>query len=154
MSEELEQLYQIADFFKRVNSKIKLMQLLDSAKDAYDKYDFISGKAALLEALRLDPKNAATLRGLGCIEQYYARFDEAINFYKRALEYSTNKEIEYTLLGTVYYLLDKLDQAIEYFNLAIASNDNYTKAYEGRNQAMLESHLQIVDLQEMLKKYF
>ena len=154
MSDELDLLYYIANFFKRVNAKLTLMELLSNAKKAYDKYDFISGKEALLEALQLEPRNPVTLRGLGCIEQYYARFDEAINYYKLALQYSTKKEIEYTLLGTVYYMLDKLDTAIEYFNMAIKLNDNYTEAYEGRNQAMLENHLQIIDVQEMLKKYF
>ena len=37
----------------------------------------------------------------------------------------------------------KLDEAVKYFNLAIDANDNYDKAYEGRNQAMLENHLKI-----------
>ena len=58
------------------------------------------------------------------------------------------KEIEYTLIGMAYYLQDKLDDAVEYFNLAIDANDNYDKAYEGRNQAMLENHLKIIDLPE------
>jgi len=53
-----------------------------------------------------------------------------------------------------YYLQDKLDEAVENFNLAIDKNDNYTQAYEGRNQAMLENHVKILDLQESLKKYF
>ena len=49
---------------------------------------------------------------------------------------------------------DRLDEAIENFNLAIENNDNYDSAYEGRNQAILENHLKILDLQEVLKKYF
>ena len=52
-----------------------------------------------------------------------------------------------------YYLQDKLDEAIKYFNLAIENNEEYTDAYDGRNQAMLENHLKIMDLQESLKKY-
>ena len=49
---------------------------------------------------------------------------------------------------------DKLDEAVKYFNLAIDENDDYSSAYEGRNQAMLENHLKIIDLQDSLKKYF
>ena len=154
MSKELERLNEIANLFKRINSKLKLIDLLDNAKEAYDKYDFNSGKSALTEALELDPQNPVTLRGLGCFEQYDGNFEDAINYYKQALEFSEHKEIEYTLLGTAYYLLDELDEAIECFNRAIDLNDGYTKAYEGRNQAMLENHLKIVDLQETLKKYF
>ena len=54
----------------------------------------------------------------------------------------------------VYYLQEKLDDAVQYFNLAIDENEDYTSAYEGRNQAMLENHVKILDLQESLKKYF
>ena len=39
-------------------------------------------------------------------------------------------------------------------NLAIDENEDYTSAYKGRNQAMLENHVKILDLQESLKKYF
>ena len=39
-----------------------------------------------------------------------------------------------------------------YFNFD--ENEDYTSAYEGRNQAMLENHVKILDLQESLKKYF
>ena len=59
-----------------------------------------------------------------------------------------------TLIGMIHYLTEELDEAVKYFNLAIDTNDDYTAAYEGRNQAMLENHLKIIDLQETLKKYF
>ena len=52
-----------------------------------------------------------------------------------------------------YYLQDKLEDAITYFNLAIDENDLYERAFEGRNQAMLEAHLRLSDLQDSLKKY-
>ena len=67
-----------------------------------------------------------------------------------ALKYSEKKEIEYTLIGTVYYIQDKFEEALNYYNLAIDANDDYEPAYEGRNQAMLENHLMLVDLQDEL----
>ena len=45
---------------------------------------------------------------------------------------------------------ENLEEAIKYFNLAIDENDNYDSAYEGRNQAMLENHVNILDLQDTL----
>ena len=45
---------------------------------------------------------------------------------------------------------EDLENALEYFNLAIENNDDYENAYEGRNQAMLEKHLKLVDLQDSL----
>ena len=94
------------------------------------------------------------MRGFGCFKQAEGNYEEAIEFFKKALEYSSAKEVEYSLIGMAYYLQEKLDEAVKYFNLAIDANDNYDKAYEGRNQAMLENHLKIIDLQESLKKYF
>ena len=154
MSEEEQKLNELSDFFKRMSNKIKLVKLITQAKNEYDKYDLKSGYKALEESYRLDKTNPTILRGFGCFKQAEGNYEEAIKFFKKALEYSSAKEVEYSLIGMAYYLQEKLDEAVEYFNLAIDANDNYDKAYEGRNQAMLENHLKIIDLQESLKKYF
>lgn len=154
MDKELENLQEISDFFKRMSAKIKLLGLIKKAKTEYDKCDFESGEQTLNEAYSLDPENAVVLRGLGCLKLFEKKYEEAIELYIQALKTSTSKEIEYTLIGMVYYIQDKLDDAVKYFNLAIDINDDYTSAYEGRNQAMLENHLKILDLQDSLKKYF
>ena len=82
--------------------------------------------------------------------QSLGRFDEAINYYTEALKYSDKKEIEYTLIGTIYYIHNDFENALKYYNSAIEANDDYEPAYEGRNQAMLENHLMIADLQDQL----
>ena len=154
MSNELIRLNQISEFFKRASAKVKLITLIEKAKKEYDSFDYTSGIQTLEEAYKLDPSNPAVLRGLGCMHQFNKKYDRALEYFEKALEFSTSKEIEYTLIGMVYYLEDRLDEAVENFNLAINENDSYTKAYEGRNQAMLENHVKILDLQEALKKYF
>ena len=154
MDKEIKTLKEISDFFKRTSRKIKLIKLISKAKSEYDSFDFKSGYKTLLEGYKLDKKNPTILRGLGCTKQFNNEFDEAITYYKKALKYSSSKEIEYTLIGTIYYLQDNLDEAIKFFNLAIDENDSYDQAYDSRNQAMLEQHLEILDLQESLKKYF
>ena len=154
MDENIEKLQQLADFFKRVNKKILLLGLINKAKSEYDKCDFETGRESLEQAYELAPDNHVVLRGLGCLEQFEGKYESALDYFNRALEKSTDKEIEYTLIGMVYYLQDKLDEAVKYFNLAIDENDDYSEAYNRRNQAMLENHLKIVDLQESLKKYF
>ena len=154
MDDEIEKLNEIADFFRRMNSKILLLKLVKQAKTEYDKYDYQAGRKSLIEAYLIDKNSPVVLRGLGCINQFQGKFNSAIRYFNKALRFSENKEIEYTLLGMAYYMQDKLDEAVDNFNLALDKNDNYDKAYEGRNQAMLERHLKIVDLQESLKKYF
>ena len=154
MENDIKKLNEIANGLKRLNKKVLLFKLINKAKEEYDALNFVSGKQSLLEALEIDSQNPVTLRGLGCIEQFEGNFDKAVEFFNKALKHSKQKEIEYTLLGMAYYFKDELDQSVEYFNLAIELNDDYTKAYEGRNQAMLENHIKIIDLQEALKKYF
>ena len=153
MSEEIEKLNELSNFFKRMNSKILLLKLIIKAKNEYDKYDYEAGRKSLIQAYFIDKKNPVVYRGLGCINQFKKKFNSAVRYFNMALKYSDKKEIEYTLLGMLYYLQGKLDDALIYFNLAIECNDNYDKAYEGRNQTMLENHLKIVDLQDALKKH-
>ena len=155
MSEkEVDKLNEVSSFFRRMNSKVILLKLLNKAKAEYDRYDYKNSTETLKQAYELDKNNSVVLRGLGCMEQFAGNYESAIKYFNLALEKSTSKEIEYTLIGMVYYLQDKLDNAVEFFNKAIDVNDSYDKAYEGRNQAMLEHHLKIVDLQDSLKKYF
>lgn len=154
MSKELDYLKSVSSFFRRTTAKIKLITLIEKAKQEYDKYDFKAGKHSLLAAYNLDKKNPTVLRGLGCIAIAEGDYTEAVKYFEKALQFSTSKEIEYTLIGTAYYYLENLDEAIKYYNLAIDQNDDYDSAYEGRNQAMLENHLKIIDFQEALKKYF
>lgn len=154
MSEEVEKLNEISDYFKRMKNKILLLKLINKAKSEYDKYNFENSRKSLIEAYLIDKKNPIVFRGLGCIKQFSGKFYSAIRYFNMALKYSNKKEVEYTLLGMAYYLQGKLDEAVEYFNLAIDSNDNYDNAYEGKNQSILENHLRIVDLQETLKKQF
>ena len=146
----LEKLNNITSSLKKLNGKIKLISLLNKAKTAYEKNNYETCLETCEEILKKDPNNAIALRGIGCVMQSFGNTKKAINFYNKALEFSENKEIEYTLLGTIYYNENNLDNAIKYFNLAIDTNDNYDSAYEGRNQSMLENHLKILDLQDSL----
>ena len=138
--------------FNRLNGKLKLLNLLTKAKLEYDKHNFEDCKTTCEESLKLFPQNSIALRGLGCVAQSQGDYKKALEYYKLALKNSETKEIEYTLIGTLYYLQDNFEKAVEYYNMAIDVNDDYDPAYEGKNQSILERHLQIVDLQESLIK--
>lgn len=150
MSEAENKLNELSSFFRRISAKVKLINLIERAKIEYDKCNLDFSLENLEKAYQLDSQNATILRGLGCVNQALGNIDKAIEYYKKAVEVSTKKEVEYSLLGAIYYLQDNLDEAVKYFNLAIEANDNYDVAYEGRNQAMLENHLKVIDLQEAL----
>ena len=150
--QDFQKLKTIGDSFRRLNRKVKLLGLLHKAKDEYDKNKLEDCEKTCREILKSNPKNSVALRGLGCVMQSKGDIKKALKYYNQALKNSENKEIEYTLIGTIYYNDDNYEEAIKYYNLAIETNDNYDLAYEGRNQSMLENHLQILDLQDNLIK--
>ncbi len=149
---DIEDLVNLAKSLKRMNAKIKLIALLNKAKAEFDKNNYAQCIIDCEKVLAEDENNPIALRGIGCALQSSGNEEKALEYYKKALEFSENKEIENTLIGTIYYLHDDLETALEYYNKAIEINDNYDLAYEGRNQAMLENHLQILDLQDSLIK--
>lgn len=153
MDKDIEKLQGIAQTLRRMNNKVKLYNLITSAFNEYESYDFKTCKQTLEEAYKIEPLNPVVLRGLGCLAQFEKKYNKALELFHQALKTSEKKEIEYTLIGMVYYIQDKLDDAIKFFNLAIDANENYENAYEARNQAMLENHINILELQQALKKY-
>ena len=150
--EELDKIKEISGAIKRINQKFRLLKLLRLAKEEYDRNNYEGCIDNCLKLLEINPENTVALRGLGCAMQALGKPDEAIRCYEEALKHSEKKEVEYTLLGTIYYIQDNFEEALKYYNLAIDTNDDYEPAYEGRNQAMLEQHLLLVDLQDELIK--
>lgn len=150
--EELQKLNALSKIFNDIKNKVILLKLINKAKLEYDKNNLEAGRKVLIEAYLLDKNNPTVIRGLGCIKLYNGKYNIAEKYFKKALKLSEKKEMEYTLLGILYYFKDNLDESIKYFNKAIEINDNYEAAYNGRNQAMLENHLKIADLQEVLIK--
>lgn len=148
----INNLEKIKSKIKDFNIKIKFISLLEKARNEFEQNKYSDCIESCKKILAKDSKNSTALRGIGCALQAMENNEKAIEYYSKALENSKTKEIEYTLIGTVYYQMDDLDKAIKYFNLAIDANNDYDEAYEGRNQAMLENHLKIIDLQDSLIK--
>ena len=148
--ENIERINKITQSIRHINQRFRLLKLLRIAKEEYDRNNYEGCVDTCLKILETNPENPVALRGLGCAMQSLCKPDEAIRCYEEALKYSEKKEIEYTLIGTVYYIQDNFEEALKYYNLAIEANDDYEPAYEGRNQTMLENHLMLVDLQDEL----
>jgi tetratricopeptide (TPR) repeat protein len=150
--EELQKLKSLSISFRKLTGKVKLLSLSEKAKNEYEQNKLQDCENTCKNILKEHPNNSSALRGLGCVMQAKGKPEIAIKYYIQALENSKNKEIEYTLIGTVYYNENRFEEAIKYYNLAIEANDEYDSAYEGRNQSMLENHLQILDMQDNLIK--
>ena len=150
--QDIEKLRSISNSLQRLNSKVKLLALLEKAKKEFDSHNYSDCERYCNEILKKDSKNPIALRGLGCVMLVSGNSKKALEYYHLALDTSENKEIEYTLIGTVHYHNENLEEAIKYYNLAIDTNNDYENAYVGKNQAMLEYHLKIIDLQDSLIK--
>jgi tetratricopeptide (TPR) repeat protein len=148
--EDFQKLKNISSSLKKLNTKIKLLALLERAKSAYDENRLSECESTCREILKENPKNSTALRGIGCVFQAKGDSKNAIKYYLQALDASDKKEIEYTLIGTVYYNENNFEEAIKYYNLAIDANDDYDQAYEGRSQSILERHLEVLDMQDSL----
>ena len=101
--EEFEKLKEYGGYFRKINGKIKLLSLLRKAKAEYNQSKLSDCLSTCKKILAQDPKNPAALRGIGCVMQSMGNNHQAVKFYKQALELSENKEIEYTLIGTIFY---------------------------------------------------
>lgn len=147
-----DDIYEIKNRFDGFNAKLKLYILLSKAQQEYNKNNYEDCEKYCKKVLEISNHDSAALRGLGCVELSRGHYDNAIRFYERALINSERKEVEHTLIGMVLYLQDLYDDAIEHFNRAIDINDDFEAAYEGKNQSMLERHVQIADFQDNLIK--
>ncbi len=150
LNRDIEKMRSLAEKIRKLNGKIKLISLLDKAHQEYEQSNYKECENTCKKILETQPNNFVALRGLGCVAQNKGDYELALEYYNKSLKTSLKKEIDYTLIGTIYYLQDNLEEAIKYYNLAIDENENYDSAYDGRNQAMLENHLKIIDLQENL----
>ena len=151
---EREQLQQMIDFV-REGDEVYVMDFSRLSRSVQDLLNIVEGfnkKNVKLVSLKenLDtstPTGKLMLTMLGAIAEFeraniLERQREGIAIAKREGKYKGRKEKK----------LDNFEEAIKYYNLAIEMNENYELAYEGRNQSMLEKHLQILDMQDSLIK--
>ena len=74
---ETENINKITQSIKRINQKFKLLKLIRTAKEEYDKNNYDGCIDACLKILQNNPENSVALRGLGCATQALGKYDEA-----------------------------------------------------------------------------
>ena len=72
---------------------------------------------------------------------------EAVSYFAQISDFNDSAD----LMSECIRLSENAEKD-EVYNKAIDTNDNYEQAFEGRNQSMLEKHIQIIDLQDDLIK--
>jgi tetratricopeptide (TPR) repeat protein len=77
--------------------------------------------------LKNDPKNVDATVQLGNVYFDAERWDDAITWYRRALELDPNNPDASTDLGVSYYYTNRLDQALAQFERSLAMSPTHTK---------------------------
>ena len=99
---------------------------------AYDELkEHVKAEIAFRESLALDPSNTETNIDLGSSLARQGKYDEAIHFYQRGIELSTDdneRGIAYTNIGRICEVRKEWKEAIENYETAIALSDQQKTA--------------------------
>jgi type IV pilus biogenesis/stability protein PilW len=84
-------------------------------------------------AIKIDPKFSEAYNNLGFVYEKTGRFNDAIDFYKKALANPMYQSPEkaYNNLGRVYYRLGRYDEAMEAYKGAIRRVNGFYPSYYG-----------------------
>jgi superkiller protein 3 len=111
----------------------------------FQKDDFANAESVYLKAIKASPKMPKLYSNLGYLRWMANDVEQAIVYYKRAIELDDTYEIPINNLGVIHLdLLGDVESAIGYFQQAIALNANYALAYYnlGRAYSFLGNRLE------------
>jgi TolB-like protein/lipoprotein NlpI len=92
-------------------------------------WDWPAADRASLEALRLNSSSTMALYSRAVFLSWVGRHDEAVAVAKRAVELDPVAPYMNTLLGAVYFMARRYDEAIEQLNKVLALEPDYRNAH-------------------------
>jgi len=94
-------------------------ELLEQARQAFDREEFAVAETAFERLLRLRPELVPALIGMGFIRANQERHEEALEFCERALAVDDLAADAYFLRGLIFELRDELAESIEEYRKAL-----------------------------------
>lgn len=119
---------------------------------AFENDNFLLCKNLAKEVLGIAPTNLNALRGFSLSCFMLKEYETALDGFARAIEFSDEKEFEYTYIAWSYCNLNNHIKACEMFEKAIEINPLYEPALSGRTQAVIHLHGDRLDKIEQLEK--
>ncbi len=107
---------------------------------AFEDNEFKKSKDLAVQIIKEAPSNLNALRGLGLSCFMLEEYNEALDCFARALEFSPQQEFEYTYIAWCYCNLNNHIKSCEMFEKAIEINPLYEPALSGRTQAVIHLH--------------
>ena len=103
--------------------------LIEKADIAYEEDDFKKALALLIEANAKDPQNSDILFKIGYILQKSGDNDEALNYYKDALELDKNNEFIHNAMASIYRANGEFSSAKLHIQASIEIDDENPITY-------------------------
>ncbi|MFD0864059.1 tetratricopeptide repeat protein [Sungkyunkwania multivorans] len=168
-----QHLYEASKIYKNLGDEYSLAKvLLDMAIIQKNGKDFIASEATTIEALSYfenlekNDRIAACYNNLAIIANELQRYDDAIEYYKRAIEYDTKNgnfnaiKISLNNMGVVYERQGDYNSAIELYDRVLSEKDLakdspslYAFALDNLAHTKLESGYEADVLPDLLQAY-
>jgi tetratricopeptide (TPR) repeat protein len=114
----------------KISQDIKEDATAETLSNAYEAYNSKDYHKALDLYLSINPQTTDTMLGIAGAYQGLNRVDDALEYYKKALESSpSNSDIAYSI-GAIYANSQNYEEAKKYFDKAVQSNPSNTNAKE------------------------
>jgi tetratricopeptide (TPR) repeat protein len=110
-------------------STFNAQALIKKADDAFENEEFDKALALLNEANEKEPNNPDTLFKIGYLLQQQDNNDEALDFYKQALEFDKENEYIHNSMASIYRANGEFTSANMHLRESIALNDENPVTY-------------------------
>ena len=110
-------------------SPFEAEELIEKADEAFEKQDTKKALALLQEAEAKDENNPDTLYKIGYILQNDGNYDDALTYYKKALELDKDNEYIYNSMASIYRHNKEYTSAQMYIRSSLAINDENPVTY-------------------------
>lgn len=125
--------------------------LIKKADEAFDRGDLQSALSLYVEANAKVPQDSETLFKIGYIFQQIDNSDQALNYYKEALEKDRENEYIHNSIATIYRSKGEFASAKMHLNASLAINDKNAVTYYNYGNLLVEMK-HIDEAKEMYKK--
>src|SRR5690606_31226681 len=116
-------------YVERQKLSVELAQIDKAARLDFQEGRYAEAEAGFLEYLRYLPQNVACLCNLGVLKTTLQNYSEAEYYLEKAIAIDSRSGLANYLLGRVYFLQDKLDQALEKLEAGLTYDPQNAKAH-------------------------